>query len=57
MIKEREEDGVKVSLVTVTPEGEEKIGKKAGNYLTIEAHGIREEDTELQQRVEKSICE
>jgi spore protease len=53
MIKEREEEGVKVSLVTVTPEGEEKIGKKPGNYLTIEAHGIREENTELQQRVEK----
>lgn len=52
MIKEKEEDGVKVSLVTVTPEGEEKIGKKHGNYLTIEAHGIREENTELQQKVE-----
>lgn len=53
IIKEKEEDEVKVSLVSVSKEGEEKIGKKAGNYLTIEAFGIREEDTELQQRVEK----
>lgn len=52
IIKEREEEGVKISLVTITPEGEENIGKKAGNYLTIEAHGIREQNSELQQQVE-----
>jgi spore protease len=52
IIKEREEEGINVSLVTITPEGEKNIGKKAGNYLTIEAHGIRQQDTDLQQKVE-----
>ncbi|WP_082892670.1 GPR endopeptidase [Rossellomorea aquimaris] len=52
IVKEREEEGIKVSLVTVTPEGEESIGKKPGNYLTIEAHGIREQNTQLQEKVE-----
>ncbi len=53
IIHEKEMGGIKVSQVEITPEGEEAIGKKAGNYLTLEAVGIREEDTELQQKVQK----
>ncbi|ALC89878.1 peptidase [Bacillus sp. FJAT-18017] len=53
IIKEREIDGMKVSLVEITPEGEAQIGKKPGSYLTIEVLGIRQQDTELQQKVEK----
>jgi spore protease len=53
IIKEREIDGMKVSLVEITPEGESQIGKKPGSYLTIEVLGIRQQDTELQQKVEK----
>ncbi len=45
IIKEREIDDIKVSLVEVTAAGEEAIGKKKGSYLTIEVQGIREQDT------------
>jgi spore protease len=52
IIKEREVDDIKVSFVEVTKEGEEVIGKKKGKYLTIEVVGIRQSDTDLQQKVE-----
>jgi spore protease len=29
------------------------MGKKPGNYLTLEVQGIRQQDTELQQKVER----
>ncbi|WP_338470310.1 GPR endopeptidase [Niallia sp. XMNu-256] len=51
IIKEREVDDVKISFVEVTKEGENVIGKKQGKYLTIEVLGIRQSDTELQQKV------
>lgn len=51
IIKEKEVDGMKVSLVEVTDEGEKTLGKKAGRYLTIEVAGIRQQDTDLQQKV------
>jgi spore protease len=51
IIKEKEEDGIKLSLVEITEEGEKTIGKKPGRYLTIEVVGIRQKDTELQQKV------
>ncbi len=53
IIKEKEVDDLKVSLVEVTAEGEKEIGKKQGSYLTIEVQGIRQQDTDTQQRVEK----
>ena len=31
----------------------EAMGKKPGNYLTLEVQGIRQQDTELQQKVER----
>ncbi len=52
IIKEKEENDIKISLVEVTAEGEKSIGKKQGQYLTIEVQGIRQKDTELQQTVE-----
>lgn len=52
-VEEREQDGVTISSVNITPEGEEQIGKKAGNYLTIEVQGIRNQDTVLQQKVQE----
>ncbi|MED1205072.1 GPR endopeptidase [Heyndrickxia acidicola] len=57
IIKERKVDGVIISTVKVTAEGEKAIGKKAGNYLTIEAQGIREQDSQLQQQVEKIFAD
>jgi len=52
IIKEKEENDIKISLVEVTAEGEKAIGKKQGQYLTIEVQGIRQQDSELQQKVE-----
>lgn len=51
IIKEKEENDIKISLVEITSEGEAAIGKKAGKYLTLEVQGIRQQDTELQERV------
>ncbi|RFU71666.1 GPR endopeptidase [Peribacillus saganii] len=53
IIKEKEVDDVKVSLVEVTGKGSEAIGKKPGSYLTIEVQGIRQQDTETQRKTEK----
>lgn len=53
MIKEREEGDIKISLVEITEKGAETMGKKPGRYLTIEVQGIRQQDTELQLKVEK----
>ncbi|UOY94499.1 GPR endopeptidase [Ectobacillus sp. JY-23] len=52
-IQEREEDGVIITKVTIADTGTEAMGKKPGNYLTLEIQGIRQQDTELQQKVEK----
>ncbi|EIJ78939.1 germination protease [Bacillus methanolicus PB1] len=51
MIKEKEDEGIKLSLVQITEEGEKTVGKKPGRYLTIEVVGIRQKDTELQKKV------
>ncbi|WP_042458580.1 GPR endopeptidase [Neobacillus dielmonensis] len=53
IIKEKDVDDIKISLVEVTKQGEEQIGKKAGRYLTMEVQGIREQNTETQQKVEE----
>jgi spore protease len=53
MIHDREIDGVKLSYVQVTETGAKSIGKKPGNYVTIEAQGIREHNTELQRKVQE----
>lgn len=53
IIKEKEENDLKISLVEITAEGAEAIGKKPGKYLTLEVMGIRQQDTELQKQVEE----
>lgn len=53
IIKEKEENDMKVSFVEVTKQGAASIGKKEGKYLTIEAAGIRQQDTVMQQKVAK----
>lgn len=52
IIKEREENDIKISFVEVTKQGAEALGKKEGKYLTLEVTGIRQQDTELQKKVE-----
>ncbi len=53
IVKEKTEDGVKMVNVTIDSKGSERIGKKAGEYLTFEAQGIRKKDTELQKNLER----
>ncbi|RIW37602.1 GPR endopeptidase [Bacillus salacetis] len=53
IVNEREVEGISISHVTITEEGEELLGKKAGNYLTLEAHSIRQSQADLQQKVEE----
>ncbi|MFP3124602.1 GPR endopeptidase [Ectobacillus funiculus] len=53
IVKERDEDGITITKVTIDENGTEAMGKKPGNYLTLEVQGIRQQDTELQQKVEQ----
>ncbi|WP_240376561.1 GPR endopeptidase [Bacillus piscicola] len=53
IVQEKEADGVKITKVKIDKNGAEKTGKKPGEYITFEAQGIRRQDTELQQVVEK----
>jgi spore protease len=53
IIKEKEVNDIKISLVEITSEGEKHLGKKPGRYLTMEVQGIRQQDTELQHKVEE----
>lgn len=50
-VEELIEDGIKVTHVEITKEGEKRVGKKAGHYVTLEMQGIRKQDTVLQQKV------
>jgi spore protease len=56
VIKEKEENGIKLSLVEVSKEGERELNKKAGKYLTVEVQGIRQQDTDLQKKVEETFA-
>ncbi len=53
IIKEREIDGISITSMQITDEGAQDLGKKAGNYLTLEVQGIRQKDTELQEKVQE----
>ena len=57
VIKERNVDDLKISLVEIDKDGEEVVGKKAGRYLTLEVQGIRQQDTDLQMIVEKVFAQ
>lgn len=48
IVKDRTEDYVKVSYVTIDEEGAELIHKKAGSYVTIYADGVKRQDTDRQ---------
>ncbi|MCM3765346.1 GPR endopeptidase [Neobacillus niacini] len=53
IIKEKDVDDIKISLVEVTKQGEQQLGKKAGRYLTLEVQGIRKQNTDIQQKVQE----
>ncbi|MFC0188123.1 GPR endopeptidase [Fictibacillus aquaticus] len=53
IIKEKDDDGIKLVRVEIDEKGAESTGKKAGIYLTFEVQGIREKDSKLQERVQE----
>lgn len=53
VIKENNIEGIKMTTMDISEEGAEKVGKKAGHYLTFEMQGIRKRDSELQDKVEE----
>lgn len=53
VVKEREEDGIKLTHIRIEEKGAEVTGKKKGQYITIEAPRIRTGDTDFQGRVER----
>jgi spore protease len=53
ILHEKDVEGIHVSYVEITNEGAEATGKMPGRYLTLEAQGIRQKDTEMQQKVEE----
>ncbi len=53
IIQDRMEGDIKISTVTITEAGAAKVGKKQGNYVTIEVQGIRTQDSSLQQQVQE----
>ncbi|MDR4435783.1 GPR endopeptidase [Bacillus tequilensis] len=55
--KERDRGGIKIRTVDITKEGAELSGKKEGRYLTLEAQGIRENDSEMQEKVSAVFAE
>ncbi|XQY90772.1 GPR endopeptidase [Metabacillus sp. HB246100] len=51
IIKEWEEKGISISSIDIDEEGAKTVGKKPGKYLTLETQGIRQKDTDLQEKV------
>jgi spore protease len=49
-------EGINVTRVDVsTAEAEKKMGKKQGRYITLEAPGLRQKNSELQERVSQQF--
>ena len=40
----------------ITPEASEKLGKQQGRYITIEAPGLRDKNSELEERLAEALC-
>ncbi|MCR6096804.1 GPR endopeptidase [Salipaludibacillus agaradhaerens] len=52
-LDERDHDGIAITHVTIDDKAAERLGKKAGHYLTLQIDGIRQKDTALQAQAEK----
>lgn len=52
----QEKDGIEITRVRITsPEGETKMAKPMGNYITIEARGIKDRDPEFYESVSQTL--
>ena len=56
IVKEKMDGEIKITSATITPEGEERIGKKAGHYLTLEVKGLGHKIVSLQQKVQETFA-
>lgn len=55
-IKDREENGIKISYVDIEQEGADLLGKKPGSYVTIYADGVKKQDTKRQEQAAKILA-
>ncbi|WP_406944428.1 GPR endopeptidase [Halobacillus sp. SY10] len=54
-VHENEKNDIKITYVTVDEAGAERIGKKAGHYVTLESLAIRKQDHQLQVNLSKTL--
>src|SRR5690625_5219327 len=55
-VDEQEEDGIHISYVEIDQEGEAALGKKAGSYITIYADGVKNQDTDQQEKAARVLA-
>ncbi len=55
-IKEREQDGIRISYVEINETGADLLGKKPGSYITIHADGVKRQDTKRQELAAKVLA-
>ncbi|TRM12757.1 GPR endopeptidase [Lentibacillus cibarius] len=48
-VKEKQEGDIAITYVDIDKEGEERLGKKQGSYITIYADGVKKQDTKSQK--------
>lgn len=48
--------GIQVTHMTINEQAAEKLHKKPGQYLTLEAHAIRHQDTEMQKTLQEVLA-
>ncbi|WP_085508925.1 GPR endopeptidase [Thalassobacillus devorans] len=56
-VEEKTVDDIKVTYVTIDEAAEDRLGKKAGNYITLESKAIRNQDTDMQKRLAVVLAE
>lgn len=57
IVKEKDIKGLQVTYVHITEQGEQKIGKKKGNYVTIYTEGVKKQDTKTEENTAKVLSE
>src|SRR5690625_3077618 len=54
-VKDKDINGVQVTYVNITEQGEQKLGKKKGNYVTIYTDGVKKQDTKTEENTAKVL--
>ncbi|MBM7554707.1 GPR endopeptidase [Thalassobacillus pellis] len=50
-VEEKKVNDINVTYVTIDEAAEEQLGKKPGNYVTLESKAIRNQDTQMQKKL------